>query len=593
MQAWTMPRPLVRFATPMKHFLRTLPILCVAILVGSCRADRGAVMKRDLPAIAAVQKGDDEPPPALREFRAAWVATVGNIDWPSKPGLSTADQQREIVQILDRAKELNLNAIILQVRTTADALYDSKLEPWSAFLTGTQGKAPDPYYDPLQFWIEQAHKRGIELHAWFNPYRAHLMGEKTAIASNHISKTHPNIVKQYGEYMWLDPGEKAAQDQTYDVVMDIAKRYDVDGMHIDDYFYPYKIPKARGSKEALQFPDDDSWNRYKRSGGKLDYTDIYADYYASTRPDDRKPRDREQIARDNWRRENINALISRIYDGLKREKKQVKFGIAPFGLQRKGLRPAIVKGFDPYEELYADADMWFEKGWCDYFAPQLYWKTTAATQPYQPLLQAWVQENKSKRNLYAGNYIGRVGEAPEDEATQPATAPVDRSERPRRRRANAWPAQEILDQIRVTRETPGASGNIHFSMKVFQRNPDNLNEKLLQGPYRQQALTPASPWLDNKPPPTPELTLKSSKDGGVTATWKGGSSGVNFIGGEKPVVWSVYVKRGESWEFHVYPAQTTSVSFKPTSGRISAVAVAAVDSVGNESKRMVAVPDAR
>src|SRR3954451_14342217 len=192
---------------------------------------------------AAASNPSLEPPPAPREFRGVWVATVGNIDWPSKPGLSTADQQAEAIRILDKAAELNMNAVVFQVRPACDAMYESKIEPWSYFLTGKQGQPPSPYYDPLKFWIVESHKRGLELHAWFNPYRAHLAGEKTPIAANHISKTNPRIVKQYGEFEWLDPGEKASQDQTYNVVMDIAKRYDVDGLHIDDYFYPYKVKK--------------------------------------------------------------------------------------------------------------------------------------------------------------------------------------------------------------------------------------------------------------------------------------------------------------------------------------------------------------
>src|SRR4051794_41132109 len=211
----------------------------------------------------------NQPPPAPREFRGIWVATVGNIDWPSKNDLTTEQQQSEAIAIMDKAVELNMNAIVLQVRPACDALYESKLEPWSYFLTGKQGKAPNPYYDPLKFWIDESHRRGLELHAWFNPYRAHLVGEKTDFAPNHVSKTKPNIVKKYGEFLWLDPAEKASQDQTYDVVLDIVKRYDVDGMHIDDYFYPYKVkkfPKDKTSKEILPFPDDDTWARYKATG---------------------------------------------------------------------------------------------------------------------------------------------------------------------------------------------------------------------------------------------------------------------------------------------------------------------------------------
>src|SRR6266542_4969612 len=170
-----------------------------------------------------------EPPPPQREFRAAWVATVGNIDWPSKPALSTADQQQEIIEILKRAQQLKLNAISLQVRTACDALYDSKLEPWSEYLTGKQGKAPEPYYDPLKFWIDESHKRGIELHAWFNPFRAKVGAGRTGRADSHISNTHPELVKDYGKHLWLDPGKPEAQDHTFKVFMDVVERYDVDG----------------------------------------------------------------------------------------------------------------------------------------------------------------------------------------------------------------------------------------------------------------------------------------------------------------------------------------------------------------------------
>src|SRR3954463_1852555 len=180
-----------------------------------------------------------QPPAAPREFRGVWVATVGNIDWPSKPGAPVEQQQREAVAILDRCADLNINAAILQVRPAADALYKSDIEPWSYYLTGEQGKAPEPFYDPLKFWIDEAHARGIELHAWFNPYRAKAAGAKNALAENHISKTHPDLVRKFNGWQWMDPGEPEARDWTVRVFMDVAKRYDVDALHIDDYFYPY------------------------------------------------------------------------------------------------------------------------------------------------------------------------------------------------------------------------------------------------------------------------------------------------------------------------------------------------------------------
>ena len=205
------------------------------------------------------------PPKPMREFRGVWVATVANMDWPSKPGLSTDEQQREMIAILDRARELKFNAIILQVRTSCDAFYPSELEPWSEYLTGQQGKAPEPFYDPLKMWIEQAHARGLELHAWFNPFRARHPAATTN-AANHISKTHPEWVKQYGKYQWLDPGEPATREHTLRVIRDVVAKYDVDGVHFDDYFYPYP-------EKGEDFPDEASWQRYQKSGGKLSRAD--------------------------------------------------------------------------------------------------------------------------------------------------------------------------------------------------------------------------------------------------------------------------------------------------------------------------------
>ncbi len=205
------------------------------------------------------------PPKPMREFRGVWVATVNNIDWPSKRGLSTAEQKAELLAILDRAAQLKLNAIIFQVRPACDAMYASKIEPWSEYLTGTMGKAPEPFYDPLEFAIEEAHKRGLELHAWFNPFRALHPSAKSPIATNHVSKTKSDLVRRYGKHLWLDPGERDVQDYTLSVVLDVMKRYDVDGIHFDDYFYPYKEKNGGGAE--MDFPDDASWKKYGARSG--------------------------------------------------------------------------------------------------------------------------------------------------------------------------------------------------------------------------------------------------------------------------------------------------------------------------------------
>jgi uncharacterized lipoprotein YddW (UPF0748 family) len=498
------------------------------VLVGGCVKPPGATTR-----IASAQ---DEPPPAPREFRGVWVATVGNIDWPTKPGESTEQQQREAIAILDKCAELNLNAVILQVRPSADAMYKSVFEPWSYYLTGEQGKAPDPFYDPLKFWIDEAHARGLELHAWFNPYRAKAATTKYPLAANHLSKTHPEFIREFNGWQWMDPGEPAARDWTVKIFMDVAKRYDVDGLHIDDYFYPY--PEYLGSKD---FPDDESYARYQNSGGKL--------------------------ARDDWRRENINITIQRIYEGLKKEKPWVKFGISPFGLGHK--RPANVKGFDPYAKLYADTELWLKNGWCDYLTPQIYWKISAASQPFEPILRFWVDANPLHRNIYAGLFTGRAAISSEAESsTQPTTR--------RARAASEWTVDEIVNQVKISREVPGSSGAVHFSMKSLMDPQKGIAETLKREVYATPSLVPASPWLDDEPPAKPSVRAHASGDG-MHATWSAGW-------GETPWLWALWEKQADGWHFHVYPGDVHSADLTGA----TAVCMSAIDRCGNESKRETA-----
>ncbi len=354
------------------------------------------------------------PPAPPREFRGAWVATVANIDWPSKEGLSTAQQKAELLSILDRAVQLKLNAIIFQVRPACDALYASTLEPWSEYLTGTMGKAPEPFYDPLAFAVAEAHKRGLELHAWFNPYRARHFTAKSTIAPSHISRTHPQLVRSYGKYLWLDPGEPGVQEHTFSVVMDVVQRYDIDGVHFDDYFYPYKEKDSAGRE--LDFPDEASWKQFGAKG---------------------------RLNRDDWRRENVNLLIQRVYRAIKIAKPWVKFGISPFGIWRPG-NPPRTTGLDVYSKLYADSRKWLAKGWVDYFAPQLYWPIDSPEQPFPVLLRWWAEQNTTQRNLWVGLDATKAGE-------------------------NRY-SEEIAAQIRLARRQSGVSGEVFYSMKSLINN---------------------------------------------------------------------------------------------------------------------------
>ncbi|MCB0666692.1 MAG: family 10 glycosylhydrolase [Saprospiraceae bacterium] len=391
-------------------------------------------------------------PAVPREFRAAWVATVANINWPSQPGLPVEDQKAEAIKLLDFLRDHHFNAVIFQVRPQCDALYSSELEPWSYYLTGAQGSPPEPEYDPLNFWIEEAHKRRLELHVWLNPYRAHHTagGE---ITEHSIVRQRPELVVKLKNGMWwMDPSLKETQDHSYNVVMDIVQRYDIDGVHFDDYFYPYP-----SYNENLDFPDSASYMAYRASAGKL--------------------------SRSDWRRESVNTFIKRLYKGIKKEKKHVKFGISPFGIWRPA-NPESIQGFDQYEQLYADAKLWLNKGWIDYFAPQLYWPTNQIPQSFPVLLNWWADENTKGRHLWPGINIGRLkGDQAIDEA---------------------------INQIMISRAMLDQSpGVIHWSIGPLVKN-DSLAEKIFSGPYRQEALVPAMDWRSPKRPGPPRVYLQQS-----------------------------------------------------------------------------------
>lgn len=388
-----------------------------------------------------------EPPIDVAEFRAAWIATVANINWPSRSGLPTAQQQSEAIKLLDFLANHNYNAVIFQVRPQADALYQSDIESWSYYITGQQGKAPQPFYDPLTFWINEAHKRGMELHVWLNPYRAyHTTGGEISEAS--VVKKNPEmVVKLQNGMYWMDPARKDVQDRTAAVVEDLVQRYDVDGIHFDDYFYPYD--SYNGGKD---FPDDQSWNSYKAEGGKL--------------------------SRGDWRRKNVDDFIERVAKLVKKEKDFVKFGISPFGIWRPGY-PQSIAGYDQYEKLYADAKKWLNEGWVDYLTPQLYWKTDQTPQSFPVLLNWWEEENTKNRHVWPGINAGLI----EEEGYE----------------------NELFNQILITRgmlaKDPGA---VLWNLKALMNNKE-AEKALAENYFRKPALVPPSPWMDNKAPKSPEI----------------------------------------------------------------------------------------
>jgi uncharacterized lipoprotein YddW (UPF0748 family) len=506
------------------------------------------------------------PPPPTREFRAAWVATVANIDWPSAPGLSAAAQRAEAITILDRARTIGLNALILQVRPAGDALYPSALEPWSEVLSGTQGKAPglagEPAFDPLAFWVDEAHKRGLELHAWFNPYRARHSSAKSPLVAPHIGVRRPELVKAYGDQLWMDPTEPAAAAHTLAVVADVVRRYDIDGVHIDDYFYPYPVPvpgaaaaaaAAAGAAAAaaippavagaapapvlplpdLPFPDDDAYARYRLAGGPL--------------------------ARDDWRRSHVDALVQAMHRTVHEVKAWVRFGVSPFGVGKPALRPPGVIGFSQYDKLYADVERWLQNGWLDYLAPQLYWQINREGLQFPVLLDYWLAQNTAQRHVWPGLFTSQLRNA--TQAPNPT-----------------WTARELVDQVQVQRgraqAQPLANGHIHFSMVALMQDRDGIATLLQFGPYAEPALVPATPWLDSRPVAAPRVQRHGSR---VVITPAAGEPAVRWA------VWTrgagVNASTNASWRLQLLAPQERSINLNGS----DAVAVSAVNRVGQLS----------
>ena len=470
--------------------------LCATLFAAGCA---------QVPAPTTALIDPNLPPPTPREFRAAWVATVANIDWPSKKGLPVEAQQKEIIRIVGRARELNLNALIFQVRPAADALYPSVLEPWSEYLTGEQGKMPDPYYDPLKMWVEEAHKRGIELHAWFNPYRARHTSAKSPNASMHIANTNPAVVKSYGGYLWMDPGEAVAAQRTLDVILDVVRRYDIDGVHVDDYFYPYPV-NVPGSMPPVEqdFPDDPSWQHHIGLGGGL--------------------------SRADWRRNNVNLLMQKINSSVHLEKPWVRVGISPFGLGRPDRRPPGIVGFSQYDKLYADVELWLSKGWLDYLVPQLYWPIEQRAQSFDLLLDYWLSQNTMKRHVWPGLFTSRI----------------DNTEK-------SWPVDEIPAQIALTRSKNMPQGHVHFSMVALTENRRGITDQLKAKPYNSPALIPAAPWLASSATRTPVPPLLTVDTDTVARTIKVDLTSFKPLSDGHAWQVAAWIRVGGVWTFNVAP----------------------------------------
>ena len=409
-------------------------------------------------------QGQDLQP--KREFRAAWVATVGNIDWPSKQGLDAETQKAEFRALLQRCLQNHLNALIVQIRPAADALYNSPYENWSRYLSGKQGQPPTPYYDPLEFIIEECHAHCVEFHAWFNPYRALVDANKNLHTRDHITWQHPEWFVNYGGKRYFNPGLPEVRDYFIRVVLDVVKRYDIDAVHFDDYFYPYRIA-------GQEFGDAAAFARYGNG-----------------------------MSKDNWRRNNVDVLIEELSRKIKAEKAWVKFGISPFGVWRNDKKDPegshTTAGQTNYDDLYADVLLWMKKKWIDYILPQLYWENGHRAADYAELLRWW-SEHRYGRHLYIGHGLYQVGNS--------AKA--------------CWNSMnEIELQVEEARKNKNVQGSAYYSSNAFKKNLCGLNYSMQYGINIYRALLPVMNWLDTLAPDAPVMNPAQKSAGHTVLTWK-------------------------------------------------------------------------
>ena len=431
--------------------------------------------------------------------------------------------------ILNRAQSLRMNAVIVQVRAAGDAIYRSSLEPWSRVLTGTQGS--DPGWDPLDAWVSEAHQRGLELHAWFNPFRAGNVSDTSRLAPNHLARARPELARIAQGQLWFDPGEPEVQQRTMDVIADVLARYDIDAVHLDDYFYPYPLA---GAPRPVQFPDDASWDKYRAAGGA-------------------------DMPRADWRRQNINNFVQRLYHEVRRLKPSVRVGLSPFGIWRPG-NPQGITGLDAYADIFADSRKWLENGWADYFAPQLYWSLASTGQNFSLLLDWWYSVNPQGRHVWPGLAAYRVADGT----------------------ASEFLANEIVAQIAHVRSraanTAGrASGALLYNTTSVRLNRGGLSDALGASSFQAAAVVPAFPWLDNAAPQAPTVTV-TTEGTLVRARW-------SMNGVEAARWWLVQWRTLTQWNARMVWGGTTALDIPSTgvANQADIVAVSALDAAMNAS----------
>jgi uncharacterized lipoprotein YddW (UPF0748 family) len=445
-------------------------IAASAVMVAGLLSASAAVSPTTSPPAEAAQCTPDPDTPK-RQFRAMWIATVANLNWPSQSGLSVAAQKQEFRGWLDLAEQRNMNAVVVQVRPTADAFWPSSYEPWSQYLTGTQGQHPG--YDPLAFLVDEAHSRGIELHAWFNPYRVANHANRNALHSSHPARQNPSWAFEYGGKLYYNPGIPTVRSFVQDAMMDAVSNYDVDGVHFDDYFYPYPV-------SGQSIPD---WSTYQQYGGG--FSSI-----------------------EDWRRNNVNLLVQEMNQRIKQAKPHVAFGISPFGIWRNSATDpngSATSGLQSYDAIYADSRKWVQQNWVDYITPQIYWHMGQSNADYSVLVPWWSDVvNGTNVQLFVGQAAYKVGTG------------------------GAWNVpSELTNHLYLNRQHPEAQGDVFFSARDVRDNDLGSISQVASDHYSRAALVPE--MTSGGTPGTPTITSASGGGGGVNVTMApGGGNPTNY-----------------------------------------------------------------
>ncbi len=407
----------------------------------------------------------------LRELRGVWVSTVKMLDYPSKRNLSADELKREFLDILDTCTALGLNAIFFQIRPAADAFYESKYEPWSEWLTGKQGRPPKPYFDPLKFMLDETHKRNMRFYAWINPFRAIATIQYADISPDHITRKKPQWFFKYGKHLYFNPGIPEVRDYITNIITDIVKRYPIDGIVFDDYFYPY--PERDENNKIIPIPDYATYKKYGKGFKTI----------------------------QDWRRDNMNKFISQTSKAIKNEKPWVIFGISPPAVWRnKSHDPdgSDTRGLEAYDWLYADILLWLKNGWIDFVSPQLYFYRGHKYADYQTLLDWW-SEHTFGRNLYISLNIHALDNPSNKHWKNPS---------------------EIPQEIRLARKKNAVKGFVLYRFKSLKNNPLGINDSLKNNFFRLWAYYPALPYVDSTPPPTPAYAAKYRSGNEITVFWE-------------------------------------------------------------------------